>query len=102
MKVSILAVATASLIGAQAQAADTADARLAQCTGDQKAIQQCVAWIVGWQVGYEIFRKTCIPEDATGTQLREAFVDYATASPERLNESGGAVLKDALFARWPC
>lgn len=102
MKISMLVVAAALLSCPQAQAAETADARLAQCTGDERAIQQCVAWIIGWQVGYEIFRKTCIPKDATGTQLREAFVDYATANPERLNESDRAVLKDALFARWPC
>jgi hypothetical protein len=102
MKSPIPAAAVVCLICAQAQASDTAEARLAQCTGDGSATQQCVAWIVGWKAGYEIFRKTCIPDDATGTQLLEAFVDYAEANPDRLQENGRAVLKDALFARWPC
>ncbi len=81
----------------------TAAERLAQCRDSSDSAQaDCAPHIIGWKIGYEIFGTTCIPEEAGAEALREAFVRYAEAHPARSDEPDGDVLRDALFARWPC
>jgi hypothetical protein len=91
------------LAATPAFAQETAGGRLAQCTHPDEAVRsQCITYILGWQVSYEVFRETCIPEGTTGERMREAFVRYVEANPRREGDRARDVIRDAMFDRWPC
>jgi len=91
------------LAATPAGAQETAGGRLAQCPDPDETVRsECVAYNLGWRVGYEIFRETCIPEGTTGERMREVFVRYVEANPQREGDRARDVIRDAMFDRWPC
>lgn len=68
---------------------------------------ECISYITGTIDAFNTIRRSnklqsCIPEDVTIGQLRQATVAYLDANPKKRGETGSALIFAATREAWPC